>query len=137
MNKCENEHIYYQREGMILTGTEMNNQQDYLAARQELVNKILENQPADEYLYDLAELFKIFGDSTRIKILYALIESELCVGDIAQLLNLSQSAVSHQLRILKDAKLVKFRRDGKIIFYSLDDEHVRNILSMGMEHVEE
>lgn len=122
---------------MTLTGTEMNNQQDYLAARQELVNKILENQPADEYLYDLAELFKIFGDSTRIKILYALIESELCVGDIAQLLNLSQSAVSHQLRILKDAKLVKFRRDGKIIFYSLDDEHVRNILSMGMEHVEE
>ncbi len=122
---------------MTLTGTEMNNQQDYLAARQELVNKILENQPADEYLYDLAELFKIFGDSTRIKILYALIESELCVGDIAQLLNLSQSAVSHQLRILKDAKLVKFRRDGKTIFYSLDDEHVRNILSMGMEHVEE
>ena len=137
MNRCKNEHIYYQREEMTLTGTEMNNQQDYLAARQELVNKILENQPADEYLYDLAELFKIFGDSTRIKILYALIESELCVGDIAQLLNLSQSAVSHQLRILKDAKLVKFRRDGKTIFYSLDDEHVRNILSMGMEHVEE
>ena len=79
----------------------------------------------------------MFGDTTRIKILYALFESELCVGDIASILSLSQSAISHQLRILKDSKLVKFRRDGKIIFYSLDDEHVRNILAMGMEHVEE
>ena len=112
-------------------------QNEFLVAHQDIVKKVLEMQPADEYLYDLAELFKIFGDSTRIKILYALIESELCVGDIAQLLNLSQSAVSHQLRILKDAKLVKFRREGKVIFYSLDDEHVRNILNMGMEHVEE
>lgn len=110
---------------------------EFLVAHQDVVKKVLETQPADEYLYDLAELFKIFGDSTRIKILYALIESELCVGDIAQLLNLSQSAVSHQLRILKDAKLVKFRREGKVIFYSLDDDHVRNILNMGMEHVEE
>ena len=100
-------------------------------------SEVLEEQPADEYLYDLAELFKVFGDSTRIRILYALFESELCVGDIAQLLNLSQSAVSHQLKLLKDAKLVKFRREGKIIFYALDDEHVRTIISMGMEHVEE
>ena len=98
---------------------------------------MLEKQPQDEYLYDLAELFKVFGDTTRFKILYALFESELCVGDIASILSLSQSAISHQLRILKDSKLVKFRRDGKIIFYSLDDEHVRNILAMGMEHVEE
>lgn len=112
-------------------------QNEFLVAHQDIVKKVLETQPADEYLYDLAELFKIFGDSTRIKILYALIESELCVGDIAQLLNLSQSAVSHQLRILKDAKLVKFRREGKVIFYALDDDHVRNILNMGMEHVEE
>ncbi len=101
------------------------------------MKRVLEQQPDDEYLYDLAELFKVFGDSTRIRILYALFESELCVNDIAQLLNLGQSAVSHQLRILKDAKLVRFRREGKIIFYALDDEHVRNILSMGMEHVEE
>ena len=86
---------------------------------------------------DLAELFKVFGDSTRIRILYALFESELCVGDMAQLLGISQSAVSHQLKILKDAKLVRFRRDGKIIFYMLDDDHVRTMLSMGMEHVEE
>jgi ArsR family transcriptional regulator len=112
-------------------------QGEYLVAHSELVKEILEQQPDDEYLYELAEVFKVFGDSTRIRILYALFEHELCVGDLAQLLNLSQSSVSHQLRILKDAKLVKFRRDGKIIFYSLDDEHVRTMLSMGMEHVEE
>lgn len=112
-------------------------QNEFLAARQDVVKRVLEQQPAEEYLYDLAELFKVFGDSTRIRILYALFESELCVNDIAQLLNLGQSAVSHQLRILKDAKLVKFRREGKIIFYALDDDHVRNIISMGMEHVEE
>ena len=93
--------------------------------------------PSDEFLYDLAELFKVFGDSTRIKVLFALFESELCVGDIAQVLNLSQSAVSHQLRILKQFKLVKFRRQGKTIYYSLDDDHVRSIIAMGAEHVEE
>lgn len=110
---------------------------DYLAAHEQLVEQILENQPQEEYLYDLAELFKVFGDSTRIRILYALFEQELCVSDIARILNLNQSAVSHQLRILKDAKLVKFKRSGKSIFYSLDDDHVRTILSMGMDHVEE
>ena len=110
---------------------------DFLAAHADVVRRVLEKQPDDEYLYDLAELFKVFGDSTRIKILYALFESELCVGDLAQLLNVSVSAISHQLKILKDAKLVKFRRDGKIIFYMLDDDHVRTMLSMGREHVEE
>ena len=112
-------------------------QNEFLAAHEDVVRMVLEQQPAEEYLYDLAELFKVFGDSTRIRILYALFESELCVNDIAQLLNLGQSAVSHQLKILKDAKLVRFRREGKIIFYALDDDHVRNMLSMGMEHVEE
>lgn len=112
-------------------------QNEFLAAHEDVVRRVLEQQPAEEHLYDLAELFKVFGDSTRIRILYALFESELCVNDIAQLLNLGQSAVSHQLKILKDAKLVRFRREGKIIFYALDDDHVRNILSMGMEHVEE
>lgn len=110
---------------------------DFLAAREDVVKKVLEQQPDDEILYDLAELFKVFGDSTRIKILYSLFETELCVYDIARLLNLSQSSVSHQLRILKTSKLVKFRREGKSVFYSLDDEHVREIISMGMEHVEE
>lgn len=93
--------------------------------------------PEDEVLYDLADLFRVFGDSTRIKILYALHDSELCVQEIADVLGSSQSAVSHQLRVLKDARLVRFRRDGKAMFYSLDDDHVRTILSLGMEHVEE
>ncbi len=110
---------------------------EYLAAHEEIVRQVLELLPDDEVLYELADLFKVFGDSTRIKILYALWESELCVGDLAQLLDMSQSSVSHQLRVLKDAKLVRFRRDGKIIFYSLADDHVRTIIGMGMEHVEE
>ena len=104
---------------------------------EETVNRLLNEQPPDEILYELAELFKVFGDSTRIRILYVLFENELCVGDIAELLNLSQSSVSHQLRILKDAKLVKFRREGKSIYYALDDDHVYHIIEMGMEHVEE
>ena len=95
------------------------------------------NMPAEEYLYDLADLFRIFGDTTRIRILYSLFDGELCVGDISTILGMSQSSVSHQLRILKDSKLVKFRRDGKSIFYSLDDDHVRSILDLGMEHLEE
>ena len=110
---------------------------ELLQDRDDIVKKVLEQQPDDEILYDLAELFKVFGDSTRIKILYSMFENELCVNDIARLLNLSQSSVSHQLRILKTSKLVKFRREGKSIYYSLDDEHVRSIISMGMEHVEE
>lgn len=93
--------------------------------------------PDDEVLYELADLFRVFGDSTRIKILYALHDSELCVQDIADAVQLSQSAVSHQLRVLKDSKLVRFRREGKTVFYALDDDHVRSILSMGMEHIEE
>ena len=93
--------------------------------------------PEDEVLYDLAELFKIFGDSTRVKILYALLESELCVCDLARLMDVTQSAVSHQLRVLKTSKLVKFRREGKTVYYSLADDHVIRILSQGMEHITE
>ena len=93
--------------------------------------------PEEETLYDLAELFKIFGDSTRIKILYALFEAELCVNDIAEQLNLSQTAVSHQLRILRTNKLVSGRKDGKNVRYSLADDHVRTIIDMGLEHIEE
>ena len=109
-------------------------------ARQEhpkLVENVRQQLPPDEILYDLAELFKIFGDSTRIKILYALYESELCVCDIASLMDVSQSAVSHQLRVLKNSKLVKFRREGKTVYYSLADDHVTRILSQGMEHIQE
>ncbi|MBR0343474.1 MAG: helix-turn-helix domain-containing protein [Oscillospiraceae bacterium] len=101
------------------------------------IKEISECMPNEEILYDLAELFRVFGDSTRIKIMYTLFESELCVNDIAEVLDMTQSAVSHQLRVLKANKLVKFRRDGKSIIYSLDDDHVRSILALGMEHVEE
>ena len=101
-------------------------------SRIETVKKLL---PADEVLYDLAELFKIFGDSTRIKLLYALYESELCVCDLADVLGLTQSAVSHQLRLLKSSKLVKFRREGKTVYYTLADSHVIHILAQGMEHI--
>ena len=110
---------------------------EYMCVHKEVVDKLNENMPPDEILYDLAELFKVFGDSTRIKILYALFESELCVCDIAQLLGLTQTAVSHQLRVLKTNKLVRFRKEGKNVFYSLSDEHVRGIINLGMEHVEE
>ena len=89
-------------------------------------------------LYDLAELFKIFGDSTRIRILFSLFkDDEVSVGELAESLNMTVSAISHQLRILKHSKLVKSRRDGKLSLYSLDDEHVRNIIGCGMEHIEE
>lgn len=111
--------------------------QENIEVHEDIVKRVQDKQPDDEYLYELADLFKVFGDTTRIKILYALFESELCVGDIALILGMSQSAVSHQLRVLKDSKLIKFRREGKVIFYSLDDDHVRTIMSMGMEHVEE
>ena len=104
---------------------------------EDAVESVRTHLPPDELLYDLAELFKIFGDSTRIKILYALLERELCVCDIAKLMDVTQSAVSHQLRVLKSSKLVKFRREGKTVYYSLADEHVIRILSQGMEHIEE
>ena len=93
--------------------------------------------PSEEELYDLAELFKVFGDSTRIRILYVLFEAEVCVCDLAAALNMTQSAISHQLKILKQSRLVKSRREGKSIFYSLADAHVRTIISQGMEHIEE
>ena len=96
------------------------------------IRRLQDDLPNDEVLYDLAELFRVFGDSTRIKILYALFESELCVNDIAQVVGISQSAVSHQLRLLKTSKLVKFRREGKAMYYSLDDDHVRSMIALGM-----
>lgn len=93
--------------------------------------------PPDEALYDLADLFKVFGDSTRMKILYALISSELCVQDLADALNMNQSAISHQLRILKQARVVKYRKDGRFALYSLDDDHVTQIVAQGMAHLAE
>ena len=110
---------------------------DCTQVHDDIVSEVTSQLPDDEILYDLAELFKVFGDSTRIKILYALSERELCVCDISELLGVSQTAISHQLRVLKGAKLVKYRREGKNVFYSLDDDHVRSIINQGMEHVEE
>ena len=104
---------------------------------QEVVDRVRNRMPKEETLYDLAEFFKVFGDSTRIRILWALAESEMCVCDIANLLNMTQSAISHQLRVLKQAALVKNRRDGKVVYYSLDDEHVQQIIDQGMTHINE
>ena len=95
------------------------------------------NMPDIEEMYDLAELFKVFGDSTRIRILFALFDSEYCVGDLAESLEMNQSAVSQQLKILKVNKLIKSRREGKQVYYSLADDHVRMIIAMGREHIEE
>ena len=104
---------------------------------EEVVNQVLEVMPTDEELQSLADFFRIFGDSTRIRILYALSQSELCVCDIASLLGMGQSAISHQLRILKQMRLVKFRREGKSVLYSLADGHIETILAQGMEHIGE
>ena len=103
----------------------------------DIVAKVKDSLPQEETLYDLAKLFKVFGDSTRIKILCALFEEEMCVCDLSALLNVSQSAISHQLRVLKSARLVRFRRDGKIIYYSLDDEHIKHIFDEGLKHITE
>ena len=110
---------------------------EFLYVQEEIVQQVNQVMPQEETLFDLAELFKVFGDSTRIKILYVLFEAEMCVCDIAQLLGMTQSAISHQLQVLKKSKLVKYRRDGKTVFYSLADDHVRSILDQGMEHVAE
>lgn len=110
---------------------------EYIHVHKDIVDAVIQTMPDEELLYDLADFFKVFGDSTRIKILYVLMKSEMCVCDIAQLLNASQSAVSHQLRILKQMQLVKFRREGKTIFYSLSDGHITTILSQGFEHINE
>ena len=104
---------------------------------EDLLKIVNDTMPEETELYDLAELFKVFGDSTRIRILFVLFEAEVCVRDLAKVLNMTQSAISHQLRILKANKLVNSRRDGKSVFYSLADGHVRTIIAQGREHIEE
>ena len=103
----------------------------------DVIESVRAKLPDVEELYDLAEFFKVFGDTTRIRILYVLFEAEMCVCDIAEMLNMTASAISHQLRLLKQSRLVKSRRDGKTIYYSLADDHVRSIIDMGREHIEE
>lgn len=102
-----------------------------------LTDRIISEMPSEDDLYDLAELFKVFGDSTRIKILFALFESEMCVCDIAETLGMTQSAISHQLKILKQSRLVSNRREGKSIIYFLADDHVRTIIDQGINHIHE
>ena len=108
---------------------------EFMHAHDEIVEKVQKEMPSEDTLYDLTELFRIFGDSTRIRILYVLFEAEMCVCDIAALLGMTQSAISHQLRALKNARLVTSRRDGKTVFYSLADDHVKTIINQGMEHI--
>ena len=110
---------------------------EYIHVHEDIVEKVNSQMPEEEDLDDLADFFKVFGDTTRIKMLYVLMCSEMCVCDIAQILHMTQSAISHQLRILKQMDLVKSRRDGKTIFYSLADSHIATILSQGMDHIQE
>ncbi len=110
---------------------------DTVEVHEELLRIVNETMPEETKLYDLAELFKVFGDSTRIRILFVLFEAEGCVCDLAEALHMTQSAISHQLRILKQSRLVKSRREGKSVFYSLADAHVRSIIAQGREHIEE
>lgn len=105
--------------------------------KREQLERVHERMVYEEELMDLAELFKNFSDSTRIKILVALLEGELCVSDLAEALEMSQSAISHQLRILRTSRLVRSRRDGKQIFYALDDDHVKEIIQVGLDHLNE
>ena len=102
-----------------------------------VINQVKSNMPDEEVLFDIAELFKVFGDSTRMKIICCLFKREMCVCDIAELINATQSAVSHQLRVLKQAKLVKYRKEGKVVYYSLSDKHVETIFNMALEHIQE
>lgn len=110
---------------------------ELMHVHEDIVNRVSQEMPDEDSLFELSELFKVFGDSTRIRILYCLFESEMCVCDIATLLNMTQSAISHQLSVLKKSKLVKSRRSGKTVFYSLADGHVHAIINQGMEHVKE
>ena len=109
----------------------------YIYLNEETIKKVDEKMPPEEEIQDLGEFFKVFGDVTRLKILYVLLCSEMCVYDIATLLGMSQSAISHQLRVLKQMDLVKNRREGKTIFYALADSHIVTILSQGLDHIEE
>ena len=115
----------------------MEEKTEYITIDKETANEIENKMPEESELYELADLFKVFGDSTRIKILYVLFENEMCVYDIANILNMTQSAISHQLRILKQNRLVRFRKEGKTVLYTLADEHVFTILRQGLEHIEE
>ena len=124
----------------IETGTSSDTARDVCGCtiiHEDAVNKARAGMPPETDLYDLAEVFKVFGDLTRIRILCALIETELCVCDISALLDMTQSSISHQLRVLKQAKLVKYRKEGKVVYYALEDEHVKHIFDQALIHIRE
>lgn len=110
---------------------------DVTCVHNQIIEAVKEKMPAEELLNELADFYKVFGDTTRIKILCVLLRSEMCVCDLAEMLGMTQSAISHQLRVLKQMKLVKNRREGKTVYYSLADGHIQNIISQGMEHIME
>lgn len=131
MNKHSGVHIIYRGDNMIV-------KQDVCCSNivhQEAVDMAKEQLPSDEIIYELADFYKTFGDSTRIKIICALRETELCVCDLANVINTSQSAVSHQLRVLRQARLVKYRKEGKTVYYSLDDDHIKLVIHQGLNHI--
>lgn len=116
---------------------EINQDMELSVVDEDIVARVREKMPEEEPLYDLAELFKVFGDSTRIRIIWALFESDMSVSDIANLLNMTQSAISHQLRVLKNSRLVRYKKSGKTVYYSLNDDHIKQIFELGMEHIME
>lgn len=120
-----------------MTDNDMMPECEFIHINKEFVEGIRKKMPDEDKLRELAELYRVFGDGTRIKILYALAESEMCVCDISRVIGMTVSAVSHQLRVLKQARLVRYRKEGKTVFYALDDDHVRSIIGQGLEHIEE
>jgi len=131
MSNCSYEHLYRKLRRFIMSD-------EFCSCdivHENVIEMVRKKMPQEEKLYDLAELFKVFGDTTRVKIISALFEAEMCVCDIAELLHMTQSAISHQLRVLRQARLVKHRKEGKVVFYSLDDEHIKTIFNQGLEHI--
>ncbi len=138
---CEKTRVVHMREqtqkNILYSDTADEECCDYLHIHKQIVDNVMQKMPSEEKLLYLSDLFRVFGDSTRIKILYVLFESEMCVCDIAKLISMTQSAISHQLKVLRQMRLIKSRRQGKTVFYSLADEHVRSIIFGGMEHISE
>ena len=134
MNTCSFVHVFW---GWVMVKTGKSDICESRIIHEDIIDEVARKMPDDEVLHDLADFFRVFGDSTRIRILCALIFSELCVCDLSVLLDMNQSAISHQLRLLKQANLVKNRRDGKVVYYSLKDEHVKTIFEQGFTHFNE
>jgi ArsR family transcriptional regulator, lead/cadmium/zinc/bismuth-responsive transcriptional repressor len=126
--------------GVILVETKFKSDIEFCSCNvvhEDIIQKVQKTMLEEETIHNLSEFFKVFGDVTRLKILKALMESEMCVCDLTTLLGMNQSAISHQLKLLRQTKLVKFRRMGKIVYYSLDDQHIKKIFDLGVTHINE